>query len=316
MRCLALLVLVAGCRDAPAASRPGYFLVGPAGATTLDSPAARAGPRLLPGFGLSIVEEREAGGRRVGRTGQGRWVAMGELTAARPATFSGVAAGPDLRVLDVAWVVTAGAPVFASPDGAHAPGAGSRRVATRPLFARERRGPCTGDLCRTGDGWMRAADLRAPVRAPRPAAVAPGERWIDVDLTSQTLVAYQGDTPVFATLVSTGIGRPGSPLATPEGVFRLRSKHLAASMDNLEHTGVVPYSYQDIPLVQYFTERVALHAALWHQRFGHPASHGCVNLSPADAERLFAFTTPRLPTGAPEVWSHPGEPATVVRVHR
>jgi hypothetical protein len=314
----ALLVVVAGCRDAPAAPRPGYFLVGPAGATALDSPAARTGGRLLPGFGLSIVDERDAGGRRVGRTGQGRWVAMAELTAARPSGLRGVTVGPDLRALDVAWVVTAGAPVFASPDGACAPGAAmaGRPVATRPLFARERRGPCTGDLCRTGDGWMRASDLRAPVLAPRPGDVAPGERWIDIDLTSQTLVAYQGDTPVFATLVSTGIGKPGSPLATPEGVFRLRSKHLAASMDNLEHTGVVPYSYQDIPLVQYFTERVALHAALWHQRFGHPASHGCVNLSPADAERLFAFTTPRLPPGAREVWSRPGERPTVVRVHR
>jgi lipoprotein-anchoring transpeptidase ErfK/SrfK len=128
-------------------------------------------------------------------------------------------------------------------------------------------------------------------------------------------VAYEGDAPVFATLVSTGIGRPGSALATPEGVFRLRSKHLAATMDNLEHTEVVPYSYEDIPLVQYFTERVALHAALWHQRFGHPASHGCVNLTPADAARLFSFTSPHLPAGDTEVWTR-DQDATVVRVRR
>ena len=85
-------------------------------------------------------------------------------------------------------------------------------------------------------------------------------------------------------------------------------------MDNLEHTDVVPYSYEDIPLVQYFTDRVALHAALWHQRFGHPASHGCINLAPADAERLFAFTSPRLPSADGELYVRPGGVATVVRV--
>jgi len=161
---------------------------------------------------------------------------------------------------------------------------------------------------------MRAEDLRVPRLFARPPGVGATERWLDVDLASQTLVAYQGDRPVFATLVSTGIGGAGSPLATPPGVFRIRSKHRAASMDNLEHTGVVPYSYEDIPLVQYFTERVALHAALWHQRFGHPASHGCINLSPADAERLFAFTTPRLTSGETERYLRPSEAATVVRV--
>jgi hypothetical protein len=307
VRPLALLVLLAGCTEAPAATAPRrYFLVGAQGASLLETPAARSGRRLLPGFGVSIAEERVASGRRVGRTGQGRWIAMGELTAARPASFAGVAV-PRGTGLDVAWVVTAGAPVFAVPGG--------RAIATRPLFARETRGPCEAGLCRTGAGWMRAADLGAPGLAPRPPGVGPADRWIDVDLATQTLVAYEGDAPVFATLVSTGIGRPGSALATPEGVFRLRSKHLAATMDNLEHTEVVPYSYEDIPLVQYFTERVALHAALWHQRFGHPASHGCVNLAPADAERLFSFTYPRLPAGDAEVWTR-DQGATVIRVRR
>ena len=200
-------------------------------------------------------------------------------------------------------------------DGAPVLDQAGRRLGTRPLFAREPLpGPCAGPLCRTAGGWMRAEDLRAPRSAPRPAGVGPTERWLDVDLGSQTLVAYEGDRPVFATLVSTGIGAPGSPLATPTGVFRIRSKHRAASMDNLEHTGVVPYSYEDIPMVQYFTERVALHAALWHQRFGRPASHGCINLSPTDAERLFAFTTPRLVPAEAETYVRPSESATVVRV--
>ena len=60
-------------------------------------------------------------------------------------------------------------------------------------------------------------------------------------------------------------------------------------MDNLEHTDVIPYSY-DVPLAQYFSAGKALHAALWHDRFGIPTSHGCVNLAPVDAEWLYDFT--------------------------
>jgi hypothetical protein len=306
MRCALALALLA-CSQAPAAvapPAPRYYLVGPDGARSFEGPGHGEAKKLLPGFGLSIVEEHVASGRRWGHTAQGRWIALGELVPAKPAELRGVAI--EKGALDFAWVVTAGAPVL---DGA------GRRLATRPLFAREPlAGPCAGPLCRTTGGWMRAEDLRVPRVFPRPAGVGATERWVDVDLATQTLVAYEGDRPVFATLVSTGIGAPGSPLATPPGVFRIRSKHRAASMDNLEHTGVVPYSYEDIPLVQYFTERVALHAALWHQRFGRTASHGCINLSPSDAQRLFDFTTPRLAASEREIYLRPSGPGTVVRV--
>ena len=302
----ALVLLVAACTQAPAAvpaPAARYYLVGPAGARSFEGPGSGEGRRLLPGFGLSIVEEHAALGRRWGHTAQGRWIALDELTAARPAALAGVIL--EKHPLDFAWVVTPGAPVL---------DAGGRRVGTRALFSRESAVSCTASMCRTDSGFLRPEDLRLPRPSARPAGVGPTERWLDVDLSSQTLVAYEGDRPVFATLVSTGIGTPGSALATPPGVFRIRSKHRTASMDNLEHTDVVPYSYEDIPLVQYFTDRVALHAALWHQHFGHPASHGCINLAPADAERLFAFTSPRVAGSEREVWARPGVAATVVRV--
>ena len=51
------------------------------------------------------------------------------------------------------------------------------------------------------------------------------------------------------------------------------------------------------PLIQYFKDGYALHAAYWHDQFGSPRSHGCINLAPLDARWLFAFTKPELPTG-------------------
>jgi lipoprotein-anchoring transpeptidase ErfK/SrfK len=57
------------------------------------------------------------------------------------------------------------------------------------------------------------------------------------------------------------------------------------------------FDFRDVPFVQYFTEGFALHAAYWHDDFGTPRSHGCVNLAPVDAAWLFNWTTPEVPAG-------------------
>ena len=293
-----------------------YVLVGANGAMAFDvppaSPTSAAGVRLGKGFGfLPTGETRNVAGRRYLRIHDGRWLLDGEISHVRPSRFAGarLAAG---EALGFGWVVARAATVYAAAD------ARSAAVITRPRLTRlALTGPCRKGFCPLVVGWVRAQDLSVPTVAARPAAVGPRETWIDVDLFTQTLVAYQGDQPRFATLVSTGIGGPGSPLATPTGVFRIRSKHEIVRMDNLEHTGVEPYAY-DVPLAQYFSDGKALHAALWHDQFGHPRSHGCINLSPEDARWLFGFTAPILEPGAGpgagEVAATAARPGTVVRV--
>ncbi len=187
----------------------------------------------------------------------------------------------------------------------------ARRARYARLTLASRDGP--QGFYRVADGWMSQADLRVPHLSPRPPEVADAEPWIDVDLGTQTLVAYLGDKPVFATLVAAGVGAEGSPLSTPKGVHHIRAKLLAATMDNLDHTGVAPYSYEEVPFTQYIG-RVALHGAFWHDRFGAPHSHGCINLSLADAEWLFGFTRPALPEGEHEVAATEKRPGTLVRV--
>jgi hypothetical protein len=236
-------------------------------------------------------------------------VALRDLVPAPGAAGSGVDLPPGMR-LDFAWVANPGAPLFAAPGG---------RVA-RALSARARiglRAPCAAgaSLCAVEGGWMRAVDLRVPRAAPPPPGVAADELWLDVDRASNTLLALEGGRPVFACLVSTGTGAPGTPFATPAGVFRIQTKARSATMDNLEHSGVpAVYSYEDVPDVQYFTARVALHAALWHDRFGHAASHGCVNAAPADAARLFALTRPRPGALEDRAEATPDSPGTLLRV--
>jgi hypothetical protein len=125
-----------------------------------------------------------------------------------------------------------------------------------------------------------------------------GERWFDVNVSKQTLVAYEGTRAVYATLISTGeagLEDPERTKATKRGIFRIHTKHVSTTMDS--ETVGEEFELRDVPYVQYFEEGYALHGAYWHDRFGTPKSHGCINLTPEDARRLFFFTEPRLPEG-------------------
>jgi lipoprotein-anchoring transpeptidase ErfK/SrfK len=119
--------------------------------------------------------------------------------------------------------------------------------------------------------------------SPRPPGVAEGERWINVNLSTQTLVAYEGDVPVFETLVSSGL--PQWPTVT--GQFRTYAKYESQTMNGY----LLGYDYYlpDVPYVMYFYNDYAIHGTYWHSNFGTPMSHGCVNVSTPDAGWLFGW---------------------------
>ncbi len=76
-----------------------------------------------------------------------------------------------------------------------------------------------------------------------------------------------------------------------------------------------PYSIEDVPWVMYFEGSYALHGAFWHNAFGAPRSHGCVNMAPPDAKELFGWVEPQLPEGWHGVYSTESVPGTRVVVH-
>jgi hypothetical protein len=165
------------------------------------------------------------------------------------------------------------------------------RLGTWPFTKKIHIGP--SEYFEDADGnLMRAYAVGEAYKLKRPPGVGGGERWIHIDLSEQVLVAYDGDEPVFATLVSTG----KEPGMTPVGVHRVQIKHIATSMRDQPMEDEA-YSIDDVPWTQYFQGSVALHGAFWHAGFGIERSHGCVNLSPADARWLFGFTEPALPEG-------------------
>lgn len=293
-----------------------YFFVRPEGTSAYasldDTQDGSPDHDLEGGWGLAILEQRSAGGQRWGRTSKGLWVAMQDLGAARPSAFHGEALPPESQgPFDVAWVLSDRANVYPEPSPKAKPADTLARF--QVLHVAEE----SGAYVRVGDGrWMLARDVaRAHAAAPPAEVTGPHERWIDVELSSQTLVAYEGTQPVYATLVSTGRGPQGTGSATPVGVHRIWVKILASDMDNTERDDLEShYSLSDVPYVQFFDNAVGLHGTYWHRDFGHVRSHGCVNLAPLDSRWLFDFTGPRLPDGWVATYPTSFDPGTVVRV--
>ena len=116
---------------------------------------------------------------------------------------------------------------------------------------------------------------------PSPSQSTGDGKRIQVNLTTQTLTAYQGDTPVYNAVVSTGL--PNTP--TPVGEFSIWVKFL---YDDMQGPG---YYLPDVPYTMYFYGGYGLHGTYWHDNFGTPMSHGCVNLSTSDAEWLYNWAS-------------------------
>ena len=265
--------------------------------------------RMQPGFYVSVDREAEDGDRLFTRTVRGGYVRKEQLIDAKLPPGIGVTLGARYQ-LPLAFVYRGGSPVLrlhpvtgeAVKAGGDLPLHGVYALTGETVVRAGRRYYVSDDGI-----LLRDTAVRIVERVARPKTVPKNERWIRVDLDRQTLTAYDGEEPVFATLISSGL----PDHATPTGIFRLHAKHVTATMaDNLAADG--PYSIEDVPWTMYFSGSYALHAAFWHDRFGHQRSHGCVNIAPRDARWLFFWTAPNLPSAWHGILADVGKGTTVV----
>lgn len=328
----------AGAPEAPAQdpSLPWYLREQDAGAPqiTLDELREEGGPaakRMVKGFFLSLDHTFSANGMTWWKLNDGLIAPADRIWVTKPQTdFHGVWLGEDSK----------------GTYPTH-PGAQPRKVLKLPVGFLTARSPhkylvdpakkkfsqggrldhfttvqLTGKTCEIGGNvfdetdegwWMKSTDGTKTEPGPAPEKLAANERWIDVNLARQTLVAFEGDRPVFATIISSG--RAGH--TTPTGSYRIREKHVAATMDGDAEAGASdgPYSIQDVPYIMYFSGGFALHGAFWHASFGGVKSHGCVNLAPADARAVFGWAEPQLPEGWHGVNATKDRPGSRVVLH-
>jgi hypothetical protein len=244
-------------------------------------------------------------GRRYWRTSRGELIDAASIRRMSPSGFRGVAldAGAPLP----AWVRSHAS----SREPVKTRATPTRRGRTvRTLAPRTVVTPLeeVGSFVRIGnDEWIARADLRVASRSAPPPGTGDSERWFDVDRDEQVLVAYEGQRAVYATLVSTGKYRHATPLV----ITRIASKHQRATMTS---DGEDVYSVADVPWTMYYDGNYALHSSYWHDGFGGPRSHGCINLSVGDARMLYHWSSPDVPPGWTSVYGSAEHPGSLVRV--
>ncbi|MEX1367130.1 MAG: L,D-transpeptidase [Nannocystaceae bacterium] len=270
-------------------------------------------PWLEKGFFISLGEKITEGGKSYWYTSRGAYVPADAAYTYEAKDFNGVELGEESG-FPFGYAMVKEAKVFElnADDQLKVVGGLERRTFVDLSEEIEISG--TAYMMTTEGQLLRKKDLRLAEPQPVPEGIEPWERWVDVSLPKQMLVAYEGSRPVYVTLVSTGRkGTKEEPFDTPPGRYRIRSKHVSSTMDG-DTASDGNYSIQDVPWAMFFEGSYALHGAFWHNGFGRVRSHGCVNLGPSDARWLFNWTTPFLPEGWHGVHAHEGSPGTTVIV--
>ena len=134
----------------------------------------------------------------------------------------------------------------------------------------------------------------------------PDEKWIEVDVTEQRVTAWEGNVPVMSFLTSTGLANTPTVIGEYNIYWKLESTVMAGP----------GYYLPDVPYTMYFYGGYALHGAYWHDNFGQPMSHGCVNLSIDNSKELFEWADPVLPPGQTQVTATTDNPGTLVVTHK
>ncbi|MAS35407.1 MAG: hypothetical protein CL610_15460 [Anaerolineaceae bacterium] len=259
-----------------------FWRVGPDAVNLYDGPGGSMVGQIPPGF--NFVRALDTSVDDWLQIEGGQWVSRLEAELTQPSPFRGVQLSNGLE-RPFAWVVdTTG--IYASEYPSGPPSQATGRVPLRyeivNIFAEAVDSEGWTWYMIGADQWVNQRFVSVIKGVERPEGVS--GRWVAVDLYEQTLVAYEDDSPVFATLVSTGL--PGWD--TNEGVFTVWAR---LEVDGMSGATGAPdaYALQSIPWIQYFDNDISLHGTYWHDLFGYRRSHGCVNMSISDARFVYQW---------------------------
>jgi hypothetical protein len=276
--------------------------------------------RIARGSTLAYAYDFDADGRSWVMTWDRAIVPKDRVVVYPRSSFRGVVLD-DALSLPIAFTRSRQPKFRQTANGVEASGHHWERYATIPLSNDELEHDGQRYLVAKDGSLVSTSDISVPrLRTTIPPRPDGGRRtWIDVSVLRGWLVAYEGERPVFATMISPGRGgvpKEGVPpletAATPIGRFSVNAKFLTATMVSQEHASVV---HSEVPYTQNFTGPYAIHAAYWHDDWGVGKSGGCVNLSPLDAQHLFEWTEPQLPPGWHGV-RQASERSTLVSLHK
>lgn len=237
---------------------------------------------------VASKETRESDGVEFYRTVRNRYVRVSDMELKYPEVVRGEELGKRGWKLPLAFVYGENRPVLRRHDGTLEPLGIAEKHARFVVTDEFREGDAA--YVEGRDGIVRRDGVRVAKALARPKDVPADAKWIHVDLEEQTLVAYEGDRPVYATVISSG--KEG--YAPPTGTFKVQQKYVSTTM-NAEDPIDGFYEVEEVPWTQYYHRGYALHGAYWHTDFGKVRSHGCTNLAPVDARWLYYWSDPDVP---------------------
>jgi hypothetical protein len=237
---------------------------------------------------LADKETREADGAVFYRTVRGRYVRTGDVDLRNPDPVRGEELGRGGWRLPIAFVWGEDRELL-SVSGESSKVIGTAEKHARFVIREElRQGSVTYVV--GSEGAVRRDEVRVARQKKPPSGVPAGAKWIHVDLPEQTLVAYEGTRPIYATIISSG--KEG--YEPPTGVFQVQQKYISTTM-NAEDPIDGFYEVEEVPWTLYYHGGYALHGAYWHTDFGKVRSHGCTNIAPVDARWLYFWSDPEVP---------------------
>ena len=281
---------------------------------------------------LSYSRVFESGGRTFLLSTDHTIVPADRVRPFKMSTFRGTALGKDAAQLPLAWMRSTAKPKHVRTAEAFEATGDTWAVRTfvgltgKSVSLGKKTFLETHEMKDGANLFIDAADATvAEAETKLASGVEEGQKWFMIRLSKGTLVAYEGMTPTYATLISPGKGGiptkgndPVEHSTTPLGSYSITFKDRYATMS--PETGKNrSFWIQDVPHTMYFDAPFAMHAAFWHERFGEYVSAGCVNLSPLDAERLFEWTDPPLPKdwqGVTGPGASDNGPTTIVVIRR
>ncbi|HTX79865.1 MAG TPA: L,D-transpeptidase [Longilinea sp.] len=156
---------------------------------------------------------------------------------------------------------------------------------------------------------MVSSDEITPISPDVPADA----KRIEVLIDQQAIIAYENDTPVYMSRAATGAIWKGGKFSTPEGRHYIDHKRPSRHMTNGSPASAIGYDLPGVPWVSYFTDKgISFHGTYWHNDFGHPRSHGCVNLPCLAAKWVYRWSLPQNPYGVDVVWKASGTRVDVI----
>ena len=238
---------------------------------------------------LAEKETRKADGAVFYRTIRGRFVRENDVELRNPEVVRGEELGRDGWRLPLAIVYGEDRELL-NVKGSKLRVTGTAKKHARFVIEEEL---TKGDVAYVSGtpGAVRRDEVRVVRQTKRPSSVPASGKWIHVDLSEQTLVAYEGDKPVYATLISSG--KEG--YEPPTGLFEVQQKYISTTMNATDPIDGF-YEVEEVPWTLYYHGGFALHGAYWHTDFGKVRSHGCTNIAPVDARLALLLERTRGPS--------------------